>query len=91
MSLIQLAVLTRSANDAGASTFLRSLPTMLRIYLRSGKLQGSTASQSGRTKGNAASRYLDSHADNDATHLPTVSQHARKYLWSGKLLRVRNI
>src|SRR5439155_14204928 len=35
-SLMQLAVLTRPANDAGAST----------------------ASQSGRTKGNAASRYL---------------------------------
>src|SRR2546422_807637 len=36
MSLIQLAVLTRPANDAGAST----------------------AAQSGRTKGNAATRYL---------------------------------
>jgi hypothetical protein len=38
MPFIQLAVLTRPANDAGAST----------------------ASQSGRTKGNAATRYLRS-------------------------------
>ena len=44
-SLMQLA------NDADASTFLLSLPTMLCIYLRSGKLQGSTAAQSGKLKG----------------------------------------
>jgi len=45
MSLMQLA------NDAGTSTFLLSLPTMLRIYLQSGKLQGSTAAQSGKLQG----------------------------------------
>src|SRR6266702_303353 len=37
--------------DAATSTFLLSLPTMLRIYLRSGKLQGSTAAQSGKLQG----------------------------------------
>jgi hypothetical protein len=37
-----------------ASAFLLSLPTMLRIYLRSGKLQGSTAAQSSEMQGKAS-------------------------------------
>jgi hypothetical protein len=59
MSLIQLAVLTRPANDAGASALTRSDNDAAHLADAQSEREA-TAAQSGKTKGNAASRYLRS-------------------------------